>query len=261
MERLFLLINQDGSQRQETLKKIRSKFLDKTNFEFNYHTFYPKETNLKEVLQQGATAGFLSKHRVVALRDVNRLNLKQKEILREFIKRQPKSCVLILDAAILPPSDIIYKTVNSSGRIVNLGTTQARRRGQAFGADTFRLADAVGLKKCSLALYLLNRLSQEAIEPSEIVGVLGWHLRRMWKAKRLINKGVDKSQVARTIGIPQFFMDSFFRQVGQFLMEDIETAISQLLKIDVATKTRKVSPFQELEQFIIRLSSTSLARA
>ena len=54
--------------------------------------------------------------------------------------------------------------------------------GISLEASTFELADAVGLKKCSLALKLLGRLSCEAREPLEIIGVLGWHLRRLWKA-------------------------------------------------------------------------------
>jgi len=261
VERLFLLTGEDSSRKQAAIHRIRDKFLDKANSEFNYHVFYPNEADLSEIFQCANTAGFLSEYRLVVIKEVSGFKAAEKQKIAAFIKQQPQSCILVLDATNLQPKDPISKAVASVGRSATVQSYPvSAQQAQALQKDrwaAFKLADAVGSKKCTVALNLLNKLSFDAAEPVEVIGALGWHLRRLWKAKQLAGRGYDKLKIARSIGIRSFLMDSFFRQVIQSSIEDIEAAISELLKIDFISKSRRSQTYYALEQFIIKFCKGS----
>ncbi len=79
------------------------------------------------------------------------------------------------------------------------GTTQDVEavRGMEPGASVFDLSDAMGAGDCGRALSIVAKNLEVGEAPLRILGALIWQVRRIWKAKDLLQTGTNQSQVGK----------------------------------------------------------------
>jgi len=135
---------------------------------------------------------------------------------------------------------------------VNVEDVQ-RLTGKSIDATAFQLVDAIVDKNADLALRILNGLDKDIKTVSSVIGLIGWHLRRLWRGEKLISKRLPASTVAFTLGVRQDKANSFFRQLNVFTSAELEKYFKALLKIDKDIKSTPINPYRALELLIIRL--------
>lgn len=122
----------------------------------------------------------------------------------------------------------------------------------------FELTNAVAAKNTARALKILDRLIVLGEESTRIISLLGWQLKRIWMAKRIIkNCGDNRSNITKQIQnelkVPPFFCKEFLTQVDLFTDEALEYKYSLLTEADVETKTGPLDPNMVMECLIVKL--------
>jgi DNA polymerase-3 subunit delta len=124
--------------------------------------------------------------------------------------------------------------------------------GESKVNTAFELVDAIGRKKRNLGLRILSSLIQRGKTAPEIVGLLAWQLRRVWRAKSYIEKGMKLDEISKALKIPRFHTRGLIAQAGKFSHEKLREGFTALLETDVKTKSGE-APAIALELLIIRL--------
>lgn len=117
---------------------------------------------------------------------------------------------------------------------------------------TFELVDAIGRKKRNLALRVLSSLIQRGKTAPEIVGLLAWQFRRIWRVKICIEKGMKLPEIAKVLRIHRFHTRGLISQAAKFSHEKLRESFTSLLETDVKAKSGE-RPSIALELLIIRL--------
>lgn len=117
----------------------------------------------------------------------------------------------------------------------------------------FELTDAVAQKNVTLALKILNQMLTHGEDSVRIISLLAWQMKRLWRAKQILNGGGDESKVVSELQIIQFFAKRFFEQVKLYTEEDLTKKYALLLEVDVKSKTSSFSPQLLLELLVYKL--------
>jgi|GEM_PF-1388564 len=129
--------------------------------------------------------------------------------------------------------------------------------GKSMEVTTYQLVEAIRQKKSDLALRILQDLDKDARMVSQVIGLIGWHLRRIWRAKKLLVQHIPLPKIAATIGMPQYAKESFFKQVNNFSVKELERDFKILLKLDKDIKSTYIQPYRALEFLILQLCANS----
>lgn len=96
----YLLLGEEDFLKEETIEGLRSRFLSHQTKDLNYSVFYAKERNfnLKQMLDDLNTMPFLSKKRLVILRDADSLPPSEKESILAYLQHPKESSILVIDS-------------------------------------------------------------------------------------------------------------------------------------------------------------------
>jgi len=124
-----------------------------------------------------------------------------------------------------------------------------------FGA--FAVIDAIIVGEAGQAIERLrNMFAQDRTAEYTVVGAFAFHLRRMFKAKALLGKGVRSSEVVNRLRIWSK-KEKFFLQLRKMSLEEIGANIQRLAAIDYAIKTGQTKARIAMEQFVLSLAGSS----
>ena len=137
---------------------------------------------------------------------------------------------------------------------VELGDVRALV-GHDHHCDVFALTDAVGRRDSARALGILADLVGAGEAPEMLVGQLGWQLRRLWTAKRLVQNDATPETVGRDLRIHPHFLDGFMDQVAHFSQLELARIFRQLVLTDLALKTGKLDRSLAMETFVVQACS------
>lgn len=119
----------------------------------------------------------------------------------------------------------------------------------------FNLIDKICAKKLEEAMDILQQMFVHNISVAQMIGALGWQLRRMIKGKVLLEKeGKTPYQVTKILNIPRYFSDKYLSQISNFELADLNQACEELSYIDIQTKQSHISDKLALENFVLKLS-------
>jgi len=125
--------------------------------------------------------------------------------------------------------------------------------GISTASSVFDLGWKIGDRDADSALAIIHELLSSGKKPHEIMGMISWHLKRMFKGKELVLKGVSEYETALAIGVRKTDMEMFFTQLACFDMKDIVARITLLLEADLDIKRTRYDPGLILEFAVIRL--------
>ncbi len=101
---------------------------------------------------------------------------------------------------------------------------------------------------------LRNMFASDKSTEFTVVGAFAYHLRRMFNAKVLLEKGVRQAEITNQLRI-WGNKDSFFAQLRKMSLKQIGDGIQQLAGIDYAIKTGQTKPQVAIEQLVLRLAA------
>jgi DNA polymerase-3 subunit delta len=104
---------------------------------------------------------------------------------------------------------------------------------------------------------LRNMFAEDKDAAYTTVGAFAFHLRRMFNAKVLLEKGIGSDQVAKMLGIWSS-KEAFFSQLRKMPLHRIGAGLEQLAAIDYAVKTGGAKTEVAAEQLVLKLAGTSL---
>ncbi|OQY97461.1 MAG: DNA polymerase III subunit delta [Candidatus Brocadia sp. UTAMX2] len=117
----------------------------------------------------------------------------------------------------------------------------------------FELTEAVAQRNVTLALKVLIQMLSHGEDSARIISLLAWQIKRLWRAKQLLQQGENEQKVASELQIIPFFAKRFFEQVKRYSVEDLAKNHELLLEIDVKTKTSSMNTQLLLELLVYRL--------
>jgi DNA polymerase-3 subunit delta len=121
-----------------------------------------------------------------------------------------------------------------------------------YGA--FEVIDAVIAGNTGQAVERLrNMFEEDRSAEYSVVGAFAFHLRRMFNAKVLLDKGASSGQVAKQLRI-WGNQDRFFAQLQRISLPQIAAFLRELGSIDYAAKTGQTETPVAIEQLVLRLA-------
>lgn len=125
--------------------------------------------------------------------------------------------------------------------------------GRSLMASAFDITGAVERGKVDSAFKIVSDLILTGKKHYEIIGILGWHFKRLLKAKILAAEGEPNFKIADILRIGRRYRDDFFAQAKRLDVPLIRFRMKILLHADLGVKTARFDPMLVLEFAIIRL--------
>jgi len=122
-----------------------------------------------------------------------------------------------------------------------------------FGA--FEVIDAVTVGNIDKAVARARAMfAEDRSAEYTVVGAFAFHLRRMFEAKALLEKGIGVDEIAKRMRIWKD-KDSFFSQVSKMSLNQIGSILQRLAAIDFQIKTGQTKAPVAMEQLVLNLLS------
>ena len=125
--------------------------------------------------------------------------------------------------------------------------------GRNLNASAFDLTDAIGANDLKKALSIISELIMLGKKHYEIVGLLCWQMKRLFKGRMLMERGVAEAQIANMLKIGRRYQDAFFGSLKASSLAQIELKMSVLLETDLDIKKSRFDPALALEFAVIKL--------
>ena len=140
------------------------------------------------------------------------------------------------------------------GKSENIKQTDVEKMiGKSLEVTTYQLVDAIGFKNADLALRILEGLEKNTRTIAAALGLIGWHLRRIWRAKKISFTNVPLARAVAMVGVPYYASNTFLRQAEKFSIKELERGFKALLKLDKDIKSSPVNGYRALELLIMQL--------
>ena len=125
--------------------------------------------------------------------------------------------------------------------------------GKDMNASAFDLTDAIDKGDVNEALSIISDLMRSGKKHYEVIGLLCWQMKRLFRAKTMLLKGVSEAGVAGILKINSYYSERFFRQLRTFDVIQIKANMRALLEADLDIKRSKYDPLLALEFCVIKL--------
>lgn len=125
--------------------------------------------------------------------------------------------------------------------------------GSSAMRGVFDLVDALSVKDAKSSLLISHELLKAKKPVPEILGLVGWQLRRVRKVKGLMEKGSSEKTISEKCRVPQNRMGRLLKDAGVFTKKEIDKSLERLLEADYNIKTGHLKGQDALETLIIRI--------
>jgi DNA polymerase-3 subunit delta len=120
--------------------------------------------------------------------------------------------------------------------------------------DWFALPDAIARRDAGAAHKILARLLVQGDKAPTIIGSVAWQLKRIWKAKNMLEAGENLPEIFRKFNLRyRGHQETLKRLMDQFSEEDLAAKYELLERADVQTKTGRLPERLALEILVAKL--------
>jgi DNA polymerase-3 subunit delta len=117
----------------------------------------------------------------------------------------------------------------------------------------FELTDALGRRRSDDALRILTAMLDAREPPLRILTMIVRHFRRLWDARRVLDRGGAEEEVGRSLNIHSFFLTDFVRQANLFNEDTYQNLFHQFYETDRSLKTSRVAPDIQLQHLVLQV--------
>lgn len=119
--------------------------------------------------------------------------------------------------------------------------------------DAFGVIDAINAGQIGPALSRLRNMFQaDKSAEFSVVGAFGYHFRRLFRVKAMVEKGQSPQQAALKSGV-RFHQQQFLQQVAGMSLPQMGEILAELGKIDFGIKTGQTTASTAMERLITNL--------
>ena len=119
----------------------------------------------------------------------------------------------------------------------------------------FDLMDEMSLKNQKKALDCYYELTTDKNEPFVILRMIGRQFNLLLQAKDLKSRGVDKSEMLKVMGQPNFVVDKCIRQSKNFTIDDLKEGLKDSLETEEKIKNGLIDSNIGVELLIVKYTT------
>lgn len=119
----------------------------------------------------------------------------------------------------------------------------------------FEMVEAVAAKHQKKAMDLYYDLLALKEPPMRILYLLSRQFKQLMEVKALCIKGMDKSQIAKTVGIHPFVAGKYMSRCRSFGLEELRSIMEDAADTEQLVKTGRLSDVMSVELFIVKYSA------
>lgn len=119
----------------------------------------------------------------------------------------------------------------------------------------FELTDHLLENRPTRALQVLKERLDDGAEPLMILGLIGSNFHKLLLAKELMNEGVPRSEVARSLRLPYRKQEPFLALARKTDREKFAEILKKIARTDLAIKTSLGTPRMQIETLVCDLAS------
>ncbi len=219
---VYLFYGKENYLKEDILKKLRNRLIDAAYRELNYKIFYGDKLSINEVINDLETLPLMSKHKLVVIKDAEKINKNDETKLVNYFNRlslKNNFSTLI----------IIYKENSPNKKLA----TAIKRLGVAAN---FNITD-----KAKLALWINSKFKQSNKKITKeglfyLQSIIGSDLGRLFNEIEKIDiytkdqKIIEKEDVMISIGGSEAV--NIFKVLDSVGDKDIKNAIDGLVKLN-----------------------------
>ncbi len=121
--------------------------------------------------------------------------------------------------------------------------------------SNFDLADYLLSKNRPRALQTLHKILDDGAEPLMLLGLISYNFHRLLLAKELMEQGIDRTEVARTMKLPYSKQEGFLAAARRADSDNLARILQRLAAADLAVKTSKATPRLQIEMLVCELTN------
>ncbi|MGI8556039.1 MAG: DNA polymerase III subunit delta [Pyrinomonadaceae bacterium] len=121
--------------------------------------------------------------------------------------------------------------------------------------SNFELGDCLLSKNRPRALRILQKILDDGAEPLMLLGLISYNFHRLFLAKELMQQGVERSEVARTMKLPYSKQQEFLETARRADGDNLAWILRRLAETDLAIKTSKATPRLQIEMLVAELTN------
>ena len=126
--------------------------------------------------------------------------------------------------------------------------------------DIFNVIDSIISGNVTRAVNQLRKVfGADKYAGYKVLGAFAFHLRKMFSAKVLLEKGYHRGRVENELRI-WYNKDGFFDQVRKMTLQELGQGLQQLAAIDYKIKTGQTKAHVAVEQVVLNLASVASGR-
>lgn len=117
----------------------------------------------------------------------------------------------------------------------------------------FELTDAVGERRLSKAVSLLDNILENGGAPVLTLNMLARHFRILSKAKEISGRIRDKAEIAKYLGVHPFYAANYMNQAKNFSGAELRNSFRTLHRCDRSIKSSRIPKERILEKALIEI--------
>jgi len=119
--------------------------------------------------------------------------------------------------------------------------------------STFRLLDYINNKNARRSLSILKGLLRTNSSPSQIIGLLNWHIGRLIDVKKAVIGNMPKDEIASSLNIGNYALGKIMVQARNFTLRQLRGHLKSLLGTDLMLKSSGVKGEILIEMLVVKL--------
>ncbi|MBI4397628.1 MAG: DNA polymerase III subunit delta [Candidatus Omnitrophica bacterium] len=120
----------------------------------------------------------------------------------------------------------------------------------------FKLAEALAGKNVREVMEIyFNLYESNPYQSAELLGLLNWQMRRLFEAKKMLERGMNRTEIASRVKMSSYFLDRFIANAQRFTPGQYQEAFRLLFETDEAIKTGRAAANAAMELLLLRLCS------
>lgn len=121
--------------------------------------------------------------------------------------------------------------------------------------SNFELTDYLLNKNRIRALQILKKILDDGAEPLMLLGLIANNFHRLFLAKELMQQGVDRSEIARTLKLPYSRQEEFLATARRSEVDKLSQDLRRIAETDLNIKTSKATPRLQIEMLVAELTA------
>jgi DNA polymerase-3 subunit delta len=119
--------------------------------------------------------------------------------------------------------------------------------------NIFELQKAVGAKNLDMSVEITERMLRAGEPEQLILTMLARYFTLLWRLHELRTTTRNQNELARAVGISQFFLNEYMAALTRYPMAHLRNAFEALLQADITMKSSNIDPSTVLQLMLISI--------